>query len=96
MESMYGTEAMGKTAENLAEMYNISREDQDAFACQSQMKATAAQFGSTGTGNNGCSHTSKGKDAQVFEHDEFIKPNTSIDVLATLKPVLKRRYSYSR
>ena len=40
---MYGTEAMGKTAENLAEMYNISREDQDAFACQSQMKATAAR-----------------------------------------------------
>ena len=36
MESLYGTEAMGKTAENLAEMFNISREDQDAFAWQSE------------------------------------------------------------
>ena len=43
MKEMYGTHGMGETAENLVEIYGISREDQDEFAYQSQMKATAAQ-----------------------------------------------------
>ena len=43
MQQMYGTDGMGVTAENLVEKYNISREDQDAFAYWSQMKATKAQ-----------------------------------------------------
>src|SRR5688572_19883434 len=42
MEAMYGTDAMGETAENLATMYKISREDQDLFAYNSQRKAAAA------------------------------------------------------
>ena len=43
MKELYGVDGMGNTAENLAEKYNISREDQDKFAYQSQMKATNAQ-----------------------------------------------------
>ena len=43
MHELYGTDPMGVTAENLAEMYNISRADQDEFAYRSQMKAHAAQ-----------------------------------------------------
>ena len=43
MEKMYGIDAMGKTAENLAEMLQISREEQDEFALNSQMKATKSQ-----------------------------------------------------
>src|SRR5699024_8164875 len=43
MNKIYGTDGMGVTAENLVEKYNISREDQDAFAYWSQMKATKAQ-----------------------------------------------------
>ncbi|CAN0451260.1 unnamed protein product [Pylaiella littoralis] len=43
MQELYGTDGMGNTAENLVEKYNISREDQDAFAYSSQMKAAAAQ-----------------------------------------------------
>ena len=43
IDAMYGTEGMGSTAENLAEMYNISREDQDKFALNSQQKAAKAQ-----------------------------------------------------
>ncbi|MCL4156963.1 UNVERIFIED_CONTAM: hypothetical protein GTU68_003128, partial [Idotea baltica] len=43
MAELYGTEAMGNTAENLAEKFNINREDQDAFAVWSQQKAAAAQ-----------------------------------------------------
>ena len=40
---MYGTEAMGVMAENLAEIYKISRKDQDLFAFRSQQKAFVAQ-----------------------------------------------------
>jgi acetyl-CoA acetyltransferase len=40
---MYGTDAMGVTAENLVELYGISREDQDLFAFRSQQKASQAQ-----------------------------------------------------
>ena len=43
MKEMYGTDPMGITAENLVDMYNISREDQDKFALASQLKAAAAQ-----------------------------------------------------
>ena len=43
MQQMYGTDAMGMTAENVAEMYKISREDQDIFALWSQQKATNAR-----------------------------------------------------
>src|SRR5688572_23935589 len=42
MQELYGTDAMGNTAENLAELYNINREDQDQFALWSQQKAAAA------------------------------------------------------
>lgn len=91
MEAMYGTEAMGKTAENLAEMYNISREDQDAFAYHSQMKATAARnSGRLAQEIMPVSIPVKGKDPIIFEHDEFIKANTSTNVLATLKPAFKK------
>ena len=43
MDAKYGTDALGVTAENLAEKYQISRQDQDAFAMGSQNKAAAAQ-----------------------------------------------------
>ncbi len=43
MQEIYGTDGMGVTAENLVEKHNISREDQDAFAYHSQMKAAKAQ-----------------------------------------------------
>jgi acetyl-CoA acyltransferase len=43
MEELYGVDGMGNTAENLAEMYQISREDQDVFAAWSQQKASIAQ-----------------------------------------------------
>ena len=43
LDEIYGTEGMGKTAENVAEKYNINRQDQDAFAARSQKQASAAQ-----------------------------------------------------
>jgi acetyl-CoA acyltransferase len=91
MEAMYGTDAMGITAENLVEMYKISREDQDLFAYNSQQKAFAAQ-------QNGrfdeeiipVELTDKKGIVTVFSKDEFIKGNTSLEKLATLRAAFKK------
>ncbi|MBP6181059.1 3-oxoadipyl-CoA thiolase [Flavobacterium sp.] len=91
MHAMYGTDAMGITAENLVEMYNITREDQDLFAYNSQQKAFAAQ-------QNGrfdeeiIAVELKDKKGIVtsFSKDEFIKGNTSLEKLATLRAVFKK------
>ncbi len=87
MEKMYGTEAMGKTAENLAEKYNISREEQDEFAAQSQRKARAAQE-SARLHEEICpiSIPQRKKDPIIVQEDEFLKPNTTVEGLAKLRP----------
>lgn len=91
MEKMYGIEAMGKTAENLAELYKISREDQDIFAYHSQMKALKSQKeGRFAQEIIGVPINSKKNDIQLFENDEFIKPTTNLEKLATLKTVFKQ------
>ncbi|MDB2456309.1 3-oxoadipyl-CoA thiolase [Flavobacteriaceae bacterium] len=91
LHQMYGTDAMGITAENLAEQYSISREDQDLFAYNSQMKAVKAR-------ENGifaeeiCTvkiPQRKG-DPVLVDQDEFIRPNTTIEKLATLSTVFKK------
>ncbi len=87
MEKMYGTEAMGKTAENLAEKYNISREEQDEFAAQSQRKARAAQeSGRLHEEICPISIPQRKKDPIIVQEDEFLKPNTTVEGLAKLRP----------
>ena len=91
MEALYGTEGMGTTAENLVDKYNISRADQDQFAYRSQMKATAAL--NTGRLNREIypiEIPQRKKDPLLFEHDEFIKPNTTLEVLHKLKPAFRK------
>lgn len=91
MHEMYGTDGMGVTAENLVEKYGISREDQDAFAYWSQMKAAEAQ-------KNGrlakeivtVEIPQRKKTPILFLEDEFIKPNTSKEVLAKLRGAFKK------
>ena len=91
MYDMYGTDGMGVTAENLVEKYNISREDQDKFAYWSQMKAAKAQ-------ENGrlakeivtVEIPQRKKDPILFSEDEFVKPNTSLEVLGKLRPAFKK------
>lgn len=91
MHEMYGTDGMGMTAENLVEKYNISREDQDKFAFWSQMKASKAQ-------ENGrlakeiitVEIPQRKKDPILFSKDEFVKPNTSIEVLGKLRSAFKK------
>ena len=94
MEQMYGTEAMGKTAENLAEMYGITRTDQDLFAYNSQIKAAKAkQTGRFAEEITPLSILLKKEGFSLFEHDEFIKPNTTVEKLATLKAAFQKEGS---
>ena len=91
MKQVYGTDGMGLTAENLVDLYKISREDQDLFAYNSQMKATLAQ-------ENGrlkkeiCAVTipQRKKDDIIFQADEFIKPYTTLEKLKSLNPAFRK------
>ncbi len=94
MHKMYGTDAMAVTAENLAELYQISREDQDLFAFRSQQKAFIAQ-------QNGVlaeeivkiEMADKKGNITIFDKDEFIKGNTTLQILGKLKPLYKNESS---
>ena len=90
MKAKYGIDAMGQTAENVAERYGISREDQDAFALRSQQRAAAArQRGRLAREIVSVPVTrGKGETGSVGE-DEFIRPDTTLEVLAKLKPAFR-------
>ena len=91
MEEQFGSEAMGETAENIVEMYKISREDQDRFACWSQQKATWARESRRFAKEIvPVEIPRRKKEPWLFEHDEFIRPDTTEEVLATLKPVFRK------
>ncbi|HEY1054792.1 MAG TPA: 3-oxoadipyl-CoA thiolase [Emticicia sp.] len=91
MHQLYGTDAMGVTAENLVELYNISREDQDLFAYRSQQKAFAAQQnGVLAEEIVGVEIADKKGNINLFDKDEFIKGNTTLEILAKLKPAFKK------
>ena len=91
MKEMYGVDAMGETAENLAEREGISREDQDKFALWSQQKATASQSnGRLAEEIMAVSIPQKRKDPIVFDKDEFVKPNTTLEILSALKPSFRK------
>ena len=91
LDALYGTEGMGQTAENLVDLHNISREDQDAFAFRSQMKAAAAQReGRLGEEIVPVSIPRRKQDPVEFSDDEFIKPGTTKEVLAKLRPAFRK------
>lgn len=91
IDTMYGTEGMGSTAENLAEMYNISREDQDKFALNSQQKAAKAQAeGRFDLETVSVEIPQRKKDPIIFSKDEFIKANSSLEVLGKLRTAFKK------
>lgn len=91
LHEMYSTDAMGETAENLVEKYNITREDQDAFALNSQQKATAAKASGRLAKEIVTVEIPQRKgDAIQFSKDEFIKSNTSMEGLSKLRPAFKK------
>ncbi len=91
MKEMYGVDAMGETAENLVSKYNISREDQDAFAMNSQIKATKAQQSGRFEKEIVAVEIPQRKgDTVVFSKDEFIKSNTTLEGLSKLRAAFKK------
>jgi 3-oxoadipyl-CoA thiolase len=81
MEEMFPLESMGETGENVAERYGVTREDQDAFALQSHRRWAAAQ------------EAGRFADELVpvgeVDRDEHPRSDTSLEKLATLKPVFR-------
>ncbi len=91
MEEMYGTDGMGMTAENVVEMHNISREDQDKFAAWSQQKAGAARdSGRLAKEIVPVEIPQRKRDSILFEHDEFMRPDTTAEILAKLRPAFRK------
>jgi 3-oxoadipyl-CoA thiolase len=92
LKEQYGTDSMGETAENVAERYGVSREDQDAYALRSQKKAAAARE----SGRFDVEITpvplpaAKNKPAPApFARDEFIRGDSSAEALAKLKAAFR-------
>jgi 3-oxoadipyl-CoA thiolase len=91
LQALYGTDAMGVTAENLADLYQISRDDQDLFAYNSQQKAAKAQ--DEGFLNEEITPVEipvKKGNPIVFSKDEFIKGNSSLEGLGKLRPAFRK------
>lgn len=91
MRELYGTDAMGETAENVAEEHEVCREDQDAFALASQQKAAAAR-----TRGRLAEEIvpveipgKKGQAPVIVAEDEFIRPDTTLEKLAKLTPAFR-------
>ena len=90
MKAKYGTDSMPETAENVAEEWHISREDQDAFAFRSQQRAAEA----TRTGRLAeeivpVTIPAKKGDPLAVSQDEQPRPDTMLEALAKLKPIVK-------
>jgi 3-oxoadipyl-CoA thiolase len=90
MRDQYGDDTMPSTAENVAQEFQISREDQDAFALRSQEKTAAAQAnGRLATEIVLVSIPQRKGDPIVVDHDEHPRL-TSLDKLAALKPIVRK------
>lgn len=91
MDKMYGTDGMGQTAENLVDLYGISREDQDLFSYNSQMKAAKAQKeGRLAKEIVAVEIPRRKQDPLIFDQDEFIRGNSTLEVLAKLRPAFRK------
>jgi 3-oxoadipyl-CoA thiolase len=92
MAERYSTEAMGETGENVAERYGVSREDQDAFALRSHQRAVRA--GAEGyfaeqIASIEVPPASRGAEPEILAEDEGPRPDTSLELLARLKPAFR-------
>lgn len=94
MKEEYGTESMGQTAEIVAERHAVSREDQDRFAFRSQQRAAAARargrFKEEIVPVEVASGAKRPRDDKsIFSEDEFIRPDSTLEGLAKLKPAFR-------
>ncbi|MEY2719696.1 MAG: hypothetical protein RLZZ273_1062, partial [Bacteroidota bacterium] len=91
METMFPLESMGETAENIAERWGISREDQDAFALQSHQRASAAR--SSGVLSEEIipyAIPNRKSDLTILASDEQPRQDASIESMAALKPAFRK------
>ncbi len=90
MKAAHGTDSMGETAENVAAQYGVSRRDQDAFALGSQQKAAAARTeGRLAAEIVPVAIPQKKGPAVEVGHDEFLRPETSMETLGRLRPAFR-------
>jgi 3-oxoadipyl-CoA thiolase len=90
MKEKYGTDSMPETAENIAQEWRISRADQDAFAHRSQHRAAAsAKAGRFADEIIPVNVPSKKGNPVVVDKDEQPRPDTTLEALAKLKPIVK-------
>lgn len=89
MDEMYPTISLGETAENVAEKYGITREEQDEFALKSQMKTAKAVENNRFKEEIVPITVRQKKEEVLFDQDEHFRPNTSMEKLAKLKPAFK-------
>lgn len=90
MKALYGIDSMPETAENVATDYNISREDQDKFALESQQRAAKAQAaGIFAEEIVPVTIPQRKGDPIVVSNDEHLRPETTLEGLAKLKPITK-------
>ena len=88
---------MGLTAENVAERFKITKDEQDEFAVKSQNKAEAAKKSGKFKDEIVPVTIPNKKDDVIFSEDEFIRDGVTIDALSKLNPAFKKRwYSYCR
>ena len=90
MKARYGIDTMPETAEHVAEEFEISRDDQDAFALRSQQRAAAAlREGRIAEEIVAVSIARPGEPATLVTTDEHPRPNVTLESLAKLKPIVK-------
>ncbi len=90
MKARYGVDSMPETAENVAEEFGVSRADQDAFSCRTQQRWAAAHTaGFFATETVPVSIPQKHGDLKKFDTDEHPRPDTTLEGLAKLQPVVK-------
>jgi 3-oxoadipyl-CoA thiolase len=90
MAERYSTEAMGETAENVAERYGVCREDQDAFALESHRRAAAAfEEGRFDDEIVPVPVPQRKGDPVIVHSDEGVRPDTTLEKLAALRPVFR-------
>jgi 3-oxoadipyl-CoA thiolase len=90
MKEKYGTDSMPETAENIAEEWRISRTDQDAFAFRSQQRTAAAmKNGQLAEEITAVTLPAKKGSETVVSVDEHPRPDTTLEALAKLKPIVK-------
>jgi len=87
---VYNDYHMGETAENLCDQWNLSREELDAFAADSQVKAEKAKAAGRFVDEIVPIEIKTRKETIVFEQDEYIRGNTTVESLQKLRPAFRR------